>query len=293
MLKKINMLVVLGLILSVVCYCGPVFATQYVNAGLDANDVTFIDVGGFHRWLIEDSHYNSLVTLGNFTNPWLSSSSVYRGTHSLALQVNATENAPNDRDKNIVAFVRNVDSFALTFGQARYFGFAMKLGGDEPDLFETPTNWELIFQAWQDNPTECPPLAITIDTNTNPSSPVNYKVKIRDESLIGNYSVDAGTTISQGTFARDTWYNVVFYMKPSYLGSGLPAQVSMWVDGVLKFNNYLNWGYKPQSLGGIPGMTDKISIQTGFYRRMQNTKQVMYLDQVKYGTTYAEADPSN
>jgi len=286
-MMKFGWLTVLCLILSGVVFCDVSFATQYVNVCADSSEAYFIDDAGLHRWFIEDSHYNSLTILGSGCNPWLSTGCVYKGTHSLAMKIAPSGEEP--KDKCECAFVRNVDPFCLTFGQTRYFGFAMRLGGDGGSPFDTPTQWLLVSQIWQDNTSEQPPVSFNIIPNSNP---LRYRVKVRWEDHIGNYSSDNGLTVHEGEISKCTWYSVVFRLKPSHTADGVDGQLALWINGTLIFNYIGDWGYIPELEGGIEGMTSNILCKAGLYRAPQNTTQVMFVDQIKYGTTYAEVDPS-
>ncbi len=290
-MKKIRWFMILFLALPLMVFCRNSSATQYVNVCADSAEAYFIDDdAGYHRWFVEDAHYNSLTLLGCGSNPWLSASMKYKGTHSLALKIAASGvNPPNAADKCECTFVRNVDPFCLTFGQTRYFGFAMRLGGDGGSPFDTPTQWLLVSQIWQECTSEQPPVALYIIPNSNP---LKYRIKVRWEDHIGNYSADNGLTVHEGEINKYTWYNVVFRLVPSHTADSVDGQVALWINGTLIFNYIGDWGYIPQSQGGIAGMTSNILCKAGLYRRRQDTTQVMFVDQIKYGTTYAEVDPS-
>ena len=261
-------------------------ATTYVDVQADAAVGYFNSVG---NWWNEDDHWNSSTVQYIGSVPWLSSTYKFTGTDSLAVKIPASDSNPlNVGDKSEYTFVRITDDFVLKFGETRYFSFAMRLGGDSSSPFDTPDKWLLISQIWQVAAPAQPPIAVYIVPNSNP---LQIRVYVRDDDDLPYNDWENGTQVYEGTINKRQWYEITYKLVPSYKGHSGTGQISMWIDGDLLFDYIGDWGYKPESEGGVAGVENKILCKAGLYRRQQEKTQVMFIDDIKYADSSPFLDP--
>jgi hypothetical protein len=110
------------------------------------------------------------------------------------------------------------DPFALTFGQKRYKGFALKLPSTG---FQIPTGSLLIAQWWQGAP-YVPPVSLHITGDT--TSVVSWELWVFNNDTLGNPS-STPSVVGSGTIPFDQWTSIVVMIIPDHTGA---CQVKMW-----------------------------------------------------------------
>ncbi len=118
----------------------------------------------------EGGHTFSVVKDGTPLEPWISSAHE-AGSKSLAFGVNTDTSGHKQRVEYKIAQAADVDG--LHFDNARYAGFAMKLG-DSPAPF---TSSAIFWQAWQGYPYG-PPVSLKFEASDAP--PFRIRLAIRN-----------------------------------------------------------------------------------------------------------------
>jgi hypothetical protein len=271
---------------------GEITAKRWVDLGFEGD--SFIDPSDLEIYDHGQTISKTVDKGTRFDLPVISPSGPYAGEFCLKLGVKAeeNENAKSKFEYNIVKHHGNQDEsyyFSLFNGEARYLGFALKLDANN---YQTPRNWLLHMQVWQCCGHRPPPLAMYIIPNPDANAPVQYKVTIRDDRYKGKKNPEPGeTSFLSGKLTRGVWHTFVFKLKPSYLGQEGQGEVTMWQDGEQKLSYVGKWGYKPETLGGASRTTDRLDIKLGIYRRRQATRQIIYLDNIRYGNSKEAVEP--
>lgn len=91
-------------------------------------------------------------------------------------------------------------------------------------------------------------------------------------------------------FNRGQWYRIVVSVK--FDPYGTTGLVQAWVNDVQAANWSGKVGYTPSSVGGtVSGTTDGTSVEVGIYQTDTNTNHKLFLDELRYADTFAEAQP--
>jgi hypothetical protein len=221
-------------------------------------------------------------------SPWISPSQMFRGYHAIGMEIDPQNpTTSSDVDKVNLTLSSGNDPFALTFGQKRYTGFALKLPSTG---FQIPTGSLLIAQWWQGAP-YVPPVSLHITGDT--TNVVSWELWTFNNDTLGNPS-STPIVVGSGTIPFDQWTSIVVMIIPDYTGSG---QIKMWQNGTAVVNWTGKVGYDPSTIpynGAPPGTStpnQNFNVYFGPYRARQNTKQQMFFDEIKFSDTYAEAVP--
>jgi hypothetical protein len=211
------------------------------------------------------------------------------GAKSLAIKISSDQNI-NVKDKVLFdAVSQHVDEEKMDVeatNTTRYFSFDFML---DP-TYETPNGWLLHVQAWQ-----CcyrhPPFAIHVTPNPDKTSPIELTFIVDDDKL--DTPTYEGKTIYKMSIPRASWNSMVLRLEPRPDNSPNPGSVAMWLNGEKKFVYSGFWGYIPTSkVRGDNVITSEMGIHVGMYRRRQTTKQIIYLDNIKYGRTLSSVAPT-
>lgn len=169
----------------------------------------------------------------------------------------------------------------------KYVWFAIK-----PDelLYETPKRWVLHFQAWQCCAWFQPPLAMMIEPNPDHTAPIEYFIVTRNDTHIWSKTYDNGEIIFRDTLPRGEWSEIIFRMVPSPITDDRIWQVAIRVNDELKkdwrWDRWFTPITKEESWGEIEVRED-MALKIGHYRARQATRQTVYFDNIRYGTTAA------
>ncbi|MBO3459242.1 polysaccharide lyase [Aetokthonos hydrillicola Thurmond2011] len=228
--------------------------------------------------------------------PWISSSEFYKGSSSIGMEIDPTENlTPNGTDKVnhriSSAGSGSNDSFALDFNQPKYTGFAVKLGE-----FDVPSKSLLLGQWWQGSPYS-PPLQLEIIPDSNPSNPIRYQFLFRNNRTGGNPKSLIPNVIPfnpgvDNTLNRQQWHTFIVYTKMRHTGLPDDGEVRVWHNGVEVIRWLGKIGYDPSiALNGknLPNKT--FDVFYGLYREQQSKKHQAFFDEIRFATTWEEANP--
>jgi hypothetical protein len=204
--------------------------------------------------------------------PWVSSAHAF-GAKSLAFSVPTDLSGHKQRIEYKIA--RAEDPDGLHFDNARYTGFAFKLGA-APDPFRGTA---IFWQAWQGFPWG-PPASLKFAAS---DAPFRIRLAVRNMTT-GPDSSDPDLEIwSDDLIEPDRWYTFLIYVKPRLDGNG---EVKLWIDGTRVVDWTGSLGYDPsQVAGALPGL----DIKDGVYQPSSNNGHTFYFDQIVVTDSYAAA----
>ena len=213
------------------------------------------------------------VQNGSPPAPWISTEH-FAGNNSIGIQV------PTDHSGNTQRFeykiLKAADADGLHFDNARFSGFAFKLGS-APASFTSST---IFWQAWQGSPWG-PPVSLKFGSGS--AAPYRIRLAIRNMSVGPDSSVPDIELWNSTIIHPDTWYRVVIYLAPRYNTNG---NIKLWINGT----NYVDWigqiGYDPSA---VAGAYNGLDIKNGIYQPNSNNTHTLYFDQIVVADTYAEA----
>ena len=207
---------------AVFCACRAVLAAQYVDVGFEdpcTHEENVAVVSGIvYDKFVEDSetYYGVLMETGT-NRMWISATDSSHGARCLGTRGYAVSTGTKDRAE--FRAVSWKDSYGLTFGQTRYYGYEMKIRS----LSSAPNAGMHVMQVWQPGCGSRIPLTLS------------YAASATDGWV---FSVDARTFRSEQRLATvtipfDEWVRVVWKLEPSYHGFG-GGSVKMWMNDALK-----------------------------------------------------------
>lgn len=229
--------------------------------------------------------FDFTVDTGTQYDVWLDARHAASGRRSLALKIYSERNE-NVKDKIELNIVKHNEPGRLTLDEdgARYLGFDFMLDRQ----YETPRGWALHVQAWQ-----CcglnPPFAIFVVPSPDKNSEVEFRFVVRDDrEQTKSAATSAGKEVYRLKVPRGEWNNMVIRMEPSHNDDTREGRLAMWFNKSLKFDYRGDWGYTPGQIARKRNkeMRPEMAIKVGIYRRRQATTQIIYFDNIRYGTTY-------
>jgi hypothetical protein len=243
---------------------GPALLRLVTGDGTTIADDWSASEGGAHFAVVRD---------GAPDKPWISSAHA-AGAKSIAFSVPTDTSGHKQRVEYKIAKAQDADG--LHFGNARYTGFAFKLG-DSPAPF---LGTAIFFQAWQGYPWGPP---VSLKFSADDKAPYRIRLAIRNP-ITGPRSEDRDIEIwSSSMIQPNTWYRFLIYVKPSFDGRG---EIKMWIDGT----RVVDWtgaiGYDPRSAGGV---LDGLDVKAGIYQPGANNGHTFYFDQIAFTRTYEAA----
>lgn len=226
------------------------------NPGSHVNDAYII---GDYLYDNGNSFYLSKTGVGS--NPAIQywGSAARAGTHVLNVYLPSDSGSVNTRTEVVTVPTIN-------FGDLFYHGFSIYVPYTG---FTAPTSWEAFGQFWQ-HPDVAPPLALEFVAN---SDPLEYRIVYRNDT--GFYE------IYRGEMPRGEWVDFIVRAKFS-TSSG---DIKVWQD----------YGVVAEYTGklGFSGKGTTVTAKVGLYREAgQTITQSVFFDQIKYGTTFDDADPN-
>jgi hypothetical protein len=226
-------------------------------------------------WVAEEGGARfAVVTDGDPQRPWISSAH-FAGAHSLAFGVPGDESGHKQRVEYKIAQADDVDG--LHFDNARYAGFAFKLGA-APAAFEGTA---IFWQAWQGFPWG-PPASLKFSADD--TAPYRVRLAVRNmstgpDSSTPDYEIWRDDTL----VAPDEWHSFLIYLRPRFDGDG---ELKLWVDGA----RVVDWrgpiGYDPAQ---VSGALEGLDVKDGIYQPSANQGHAFYFDQLVFSSTYAAA----
>jgi len=209
------------------------------------------------------------------------------GSHdrSLAMRITASKNV-NVKDKIVFAAVHHRSRQSINIAAAdnkRFLSFDFMLDKD----YEIPNGWLLHLQAFQ----LCghhPPFSIHVTPGHNKLGDVEFTFNVIDDALEAS-QFGKPKIIYKIQVKRAVWSNMTLALKPRFNGSAETGEVTMWWNGTVKFTYKGDWGYRPASQCPLndTSTANLMGIDIGIYRRRQATTQLIYIDNIKYGTSLA------
>jgi len=272
--------------------CMPIHATlfRHITAETIAPyDATIASNGDLTEDGVEyDCIFKPVPQASWVRTPWISPSQAYAGSHSIGMEVDAqSPTETGEVDKVQQRLSSGDDSFALTFGNKRYTGFAVEFPSAN---FQIPTDRLMVAQWWQGDPYG-PPVRIEITNDT--TNVVTWKIWILNDDTQGNPS-STPIVVSGGTIPFDTWNTFVVMLIPDYSGNG---QIKVWQNGTQVITWTGKVGYDPSTIpynnppAGTANPNPNFDVFYGPYRNTQDTKQQMFFDEIRFADTYSDATP--
>jgi hypothetical protein len=256
----------------------------------EASGVRFADIGleGIDRasivcsppTLFERGRAFQLALEGTGKCPWITSASYYSGARAIGTRVSPDS---VNKDRCEIKVVRGSDSYALHFGQTRYFGFAMDVENASSDW---PLDQNVIFmQAWQGNCGPRVPLVASLQAGTGDHvNRLRFRVVASENQV--RFTLVSSHPITKG------WHTFLFKMRPSYNKSREKGEVDLWLDGVkiLVWNH--NWGSQPGMDWGSGPIPDSWNVKCGIYRPLPAKQNLaLIFDNIRYANNFRDAVP--
>ncbi len=199
----------------------------------------------------------------------------YAGNYSMQIQV-PTDNSGN-KERFEYVIMPAADTNGLHFDNARYCGFAFKLGAPAAAFNSS----DLFWQAWQGSPWG-PPASLKLLAGN--SAPFTIALYIRNMITGPDSAVPDVKLWSSAMIQPDTWYAVVISIAPRYTNNN--GRIQLWINGTNYADCTTNIGYDPSL---VSGAYNGLDIKNGMYQPDANNGHTMYFDQIVFADTYAEA----
>ena len=228
-------------------------------------------------WRLQDNNIRYSVAISGSSAKPLFSNVAFSGNNSIEYACPAGSTTQRIEHK----LLNSGETIGLHFDNERYIGFAIKI----PDGFTTPTNSVIFCQAWQGDPYG--PVAMLKFMPGN-NDPFRIKCNIRNTAT-GQNSADPDSSLWQGYINKNQWYKFVWHIKPRQTGdSGI---VRLWINDSLQFSWQGNFGYIPESQGGLSGTYDDLVVKYGIYQPGSNSAHTLLFDEIKAADNYEDAVP--
>ena len=221
----------------------------------------------------ENGYTFNTVEDGTPSSPMISTQH-FTGNYSIQIQVPTDNTGNKERFEYVIAHAS--DSDGLHFDNARYCGFAFKVGSSSAF-----TSSDLFWQAWQGSPWG-PPASLKLTTDS--SAPYTIGLYIRNMLTGPDSAVSDVKLWSSSMIQTDTWYSVVIYISPRYTNNN--GNIKLWINGTNYINCTTNIGYDPSL---VSGAYDGLDIKNGMYQPNANNGHTMYFDQLMIADTFDEA----
>jgi hypothetical protein len=198
----------------------------------------------------------------------------FAGSYSIQVQVPTDTSGNKERFEYVIAHASDPDG--LHFDNARYCGFAFKLGSSTAF-----TSSDLFWQAWQGSPWG-PPASLKLTTDS--SAPYTVGLYIRNMLTGPDSAVSDVKLWSSAMIQTDVWYSVVIYISPRYTNNN--GNITLWINGTNFVSCTTNIGYDPSL---VSGAYDGLDIKNGMYQPNANNGHTMYFDQIMFADTFDAA----
>jgi hypothetical protein len=222
----------------------------------------------------ENGNSFDTVESGTPSQP-LVSTQHYAGNSSIQIQVPTDNTGSKERFEYVICHASAPEG--LHFDNARYCGFAFKLGSPAAAFNSS----DLFWQAWQGSPWG-PPASLKLTADS--SAPYTIGLYIRNMATGPDSSVSDIKLWSSSMIQPDTWYSVVIYLSPRYTNNN--GNIKLWINGTNFVDCTTNIGYDP---GLVSGALNGLDIKDGIYQPDANNGHTMFFDQIVFADTFAEA----
>ncbi|MDB6017187.1 MAG: hypothetical protein JWR19_1676 [Pedosphaera sp.] len=199
----------------------------------------------------------------------------FAGSNSIQIQVPTDTCGSKERFEYTIAHASDPDG--LHFDNARYCGFAFKLGSPSAAFNSS----DLFWQAWQGSPWG-PPASLKLTAGS--SAPYTVGLYIRNMVTGPDSAVSDVKLWSSPMVQPDTWYTVVIYIAPRFTNNN--GNIKLWINRTNYVNCTTNIGYDPNL---VAGAYNGLDIKNGMYQPDANNGHTMYFDQIMVADTYVEA----
>lgn len=290
------------------------------------NENTVVDINDPWR-LYQDNTYNEVgdgsvnvfnTILETHPNdslrPWTTTSIAYKGNRSLVFRWNDTSTGSGDvKDKVMYAIGPHYDSMpgvndwdpssVLYADGLKYVGFALCI--PSTTFMELRNGyWTMLFQSYQVNSAGGrPPFAMHIQRSNQTAQKVDLVFLIRDDNDPASYQQTGDTehakeSILLPNIKRNIWYEFVIRLKPSLddsegsimvwaaEGDNLPSSASPDLNDYRVVNYNGKWGY--DSSPDMPTFSQQIGLYSS---EVSDRRATIWVDEMKYGTTYNLVNP--
>jgi hypothetical protein len=270
----------------------PAAITNWVNGAPPANYNGSDTL--YHRMVEDGSNFDMPccgVNVGTLL-PWISSSTKYAGSRCLGMKI---EPSTGEKDRMELRAIHGTDTNAVQFNQTRYFGYAIYIHSTS----QYPTDWLHFTQVWQKHyestapGDQAPVPGVTVNKVPFTMSFLENKNQWKWRAVARTEA--ESVNVGEGVIGTG-WNRFIYAFKPNHLGSASNGSIKIWVNSVTEASPTINWagrwGVSPTAKGdGFSGSATGMDLRVGMYRAAQNTTQVFFLDQIKVGTTFADAKP--
>ncbi len=206
----------------------------------------------------------------------------FAGNGSIQIQVPTDASGTKERFEYVVAHATGPDG--LHFDNARYCGFAFRLGSPAAAFSSS----DLFWQAWQGSPWG-PPASLKLTTDSSP--PYTIGLYIRNMATGPDSAVSDLKLWSSAMIQPDTWYAVVIYISPRYTNNN--GNIKLWINGTNFVDCTTNIGYDPGQTysynGTNYGVLNGLDIKNGMYQPDANNGHTMFFDQIMFADTFEAA----
>lgn len=220
----------------------------------------------------------------HFTNkPAIDSWTKSGSGSSLKFQANPTTNNNPSSQRTEYKMKSNVG-----FDQWKYVGFQFALGNNS----QTPTSWTVLTQFHQlPQPlTASPTAALLLDPNQ--SYKLSFVVRNTQYYYINGNNGPSGGALNvwNKNISKNTWYDIVIGFRPDGSEGTNSGRVKIWVNGTLELDWSGDLGIPSSFLGKT--WPQQYELKSGIYRATQNARLSFFIDNYKFGDTFADVDPS-
>jgi hypothetical protein len=227
--------------------------------------------------------FDFTVDTGTQYDVWLDAKNAAASQRSLALKI-YSDSDEGVKDKIELNVVKHNQPERLTIGDngARYLSFDFML---DPE-YEAPRAWVIHVQAWQ-----CcgkpPPFAIRVAPKAHVRSEVEFRFLVRDDVTERTNPRSEGREIHRMTVPRGRWNNMAIFMQPSVGDDGRDGRLIVWYNRAQTLDYRGSWGYRSEQLTRQGrAMSPHMAVKIGIYRKRQATMQTIFVDNVRFGSTY-------
>ena len=225
-----------------------------------------------------------------YRDAWISPTIANEGNRSFGVWL---RHHPTLQEKQRVEFeIANRDYYTQYLEQSRYYGVAVYIHPQSPDVLERGA---VFMQAWQYHDTTYskePPFSLRFKDGSAYQWLVNVSKDV--PGVDSRYTSGTKETIytSPSGLAKGVWHEFIVWFKPSTTSAGA---VRVWHNGgvpVVSQTHQRNFGYAPRATP--PSMEKAFAVRYGAYRTSvpdQAGDIILLFDQGKYGTSYQSVDP--
>ena len=245
----------------------------------------------FYHFYNEDNEKHDIPSQGDQVSIWLSGSQAFVGRRSLGLRVRKSQGTKDRIELRPVH--GTTDSYALSYGQTRWFGYAIKFHKNS----EIPTGWVHITQMWQRpypgriDDIKAVPMTVSLKKN---AETLQMYVALRngvDKTVVAtrpDETLDTQLSNNVIDLPQGRWNTLVYGLTPSHVEDDRTGNIQVYLNGQLVVDHDGDYGVVP---GETTGRQETFDLRVGIYREAQPTETIMFVDEVKYGNSRDAVTP--